>query len=450
MSRQFARLIAASVSVAALALGGCSSHRQLATQAVSFNLAVEKAQNEMLLLNVIRAKDRLPMYMTGISSLSGNVQTTLTTSLGGSYSRTRGHVPAGLDTLARGLTPSATGTLSTNPNFTLAVLDTQEFMRGFLSPIGKDTLAYYWNQGWPQELLLNLLVQRVVIEAKDRPPLVFDNHPDSDDPNLGNVKSFGCWLRDFLARDPQIEEVQVIEDLGPQLSRGEVNDVAKLVQIAKEGMLIRKVNPDKEVYQLQRQRTDLRFKLRPRSGNAGRGPECDAALSSYLPETPAAEPKSDQTSQQRQQYDQSLQDKGKVGVTLAGSTTITFVLRSPEALMYYLGELMRVANRQASPKMPYVCIQGRFQPVFVALPTGRCEDGLLEADSGRGRYSVPPASLPGFGGASAPCEKGELRIEDAQCEGGRSMQALRLVSQIMSLQKSAKDLPSTATVRLID
>ena len=76
MSQRIMRLGFAAVSSLLIVSGfsGCSSHRQLATQDVDFNLTVEKAQNEMLLLNVIRAKDRLPMYMTGIVlmlSLSG-------------------------------------------------------------------------------------------------------------------------------------------------------------------------------------------------------------------------------------------------------------------------------------------------------------------------------------------------------------------------------------------
>jgi hypothetical protein len=87
------------------------------------------------------------------------------------------------------------------------------------------------------------------------------------------------------------------------------------------------------------------------------------------------------------------------------------------------------------------------QPLFVALPAGLCKETLLEADTGRGGFSVPSGQV----GALAPCEEGESRLEDAtKCEPGRSMQSLRLLSQLMSLQKSAKDLPSTAVVRVIN
>ncbi len=132
---------------------------------------------------------------------------------------------------------------------------------------------------------------------------------------------------------------------------------------------------------------------------------------------------------------------------------ITFVLRSPEALVYYLGELARLANRTDSPKVPYVCIQGSDQPLFVALPAGRCEeDPLLEVDSGRGKLRRASASR-GRLRSPSPVKratKGRSDSKPVQCESGRSMHALNLLSQLMSLHKSAKDLPSTAVVRVID
>lgn len=456
MSRRFAHLVVITMSILALALAGCSAHRQLATQAVGFNLTVEKAQNEMLLLNVLRAKDRLPMYVTGISSLNGNFQTTLTSGLGASLSRVRGHVPSGTDSITRGVAPSASAILSANPSFSLAVLDTQEFMKGFLSPIEKSTLAYYWDQGWRPELLLYLLVQRVEIEVNgaEKRTFVFENYPDSAQQDLTKLKGFGCWLHEFLAQKPRIVEVTIPENVGPPLSKDSVSDVMKLMQVAKEGFLLKGV--DKDTYQLQRLRTDLRFTLEePSQDGLTWISSCSAPLE---PEKPTGEPKNPMSPQQYYQFLAGA--KTKMGVTVtqqaapatAPTLAITFVLRSPEALVYYLGELARVANRPDSPKVPYVCIQGRYQPLFVALPAGRCEAPLLEVDSGRGSFAVPPASAAGTGNAlfCGEGDEGKIRFEDVQCESGRSLHALNLLSQLMSLHKSAKDLPSTAVVRVIE
>jgi hypothetical protein len=413
-------------SVAVLTLTACSTHRQLATQAVDFNLTVEKAQNEMLLLNVIRAKDRLPLYVTGISGLTGSVETSFTAGLTGTYTgekeTTRSSTPSTVSILSRAYTPSLGATVTADPTFTLAVLDTQEFMRGFLEPLGKETLAYYWSQGWPPELLVYLLVQRVEVSEAGKPPVVLRNHPDSADPDLADLKSFAEWVhRDFLAYSPEIEEVSTPVNIGPELAEAEVANLNDLVEMAKEGLVLEKVEGE-DRYQLQKQGKDLRFRLTSDPGAT------------------TEEPK------EKQQYFQSLAHKPeKVGVSGIRSKSITFVLRSPEAVLYYLGELMRVANRK-DPLVALLCIQGRFQPLFLALPAGVCSETLVDADTGRERFSIPPTDL---GASVETCDTGALRLEKPTCESGRSMQAMGLLGQLISLQKSAKDLPSTGLVRVV-
>ena len=97
-----------------------------------------------------------------------DIQTSLSAGLGGSYSRVLHPVEnRAADSLTRALSPSVGATVSANPTYSLAVLDTQEFMRGFLSPLGKSLLAYYWNQGWPREFLIYLMVERVEIAKAD-------------------------------------------------------------------------------------------------------------------------------------------------------------------------------------------------------------------------------------------------------------------------------------------
>ncbi|HEX4965655.1 MAG TPA: hypothetical protein VF173_32895 [Thermoanaerobaculia bacterium] len=439
MSQRIPRLVFAAVS-GLLAFGGCSSHRQLATQAVDFNLTVEKAQNEMLLLNVIRAKDRLPMYMTGIASLSGNFQTSFSTGTGLSYSHSA-------STMTRGATASASATLSANPSFSLAVLDTQEFMRGFLNPINLDMLGYYWSQEWPRPLLLYLLVQRAEIESPAG-TLVLRNYPDSTDAGLGELTRFGCAVRDFLARNPGLKTKTFLDDVGPQLPETAVSDVAKLIQISQGGFQLGKGSAP-GTYQLKRTRTEQHFTLEDKPAfhpSSGCG---DADLISILTKPTGAGAKAEGSPAAPETYQDSAA-AGKIRVTLGDSkTTLTLVLRSPEALLYYLGELTRVANRKESPKIPYVCIQHRFQPLFVALPAGRCQGSQVVADAGKGRFSVPAVSDDGL--TEGKCDDGDIRLEDANhCEAGRSMHTLRLLSQILSMQKSAKDLPSTGVVRLLN
>lgn len=211
--------------------------------------------------------------------------------------------------------------------------------------------------------------------------------------------------------------------IGPELPASEVTNLERLIAVAKEGLSVTKADPKGERYQLQRQQTDFRFRL-------------------------AKEPAPAAESADKREYNRNVaQENQKVAVTQIGTETVTFVLRSPEALIYYLGELARLENRETEPLTPYICIQGQFQPLFVALPEGTCGDTLVDADTGREKYSIPPTKL---ANVTDNCERGSLALRKPECEGGRSMQALRLLNQIISLQKSAKDNPSTALVRVID
>ena len=136
-----------------------------------------------------------------------------------------------------------------------------------------------------------------------------------------------------------------------------------------------------------------------------------------------------------------------MGVEGQTNQETTFVLRSPEALLYYLGQLSRMEKPldDRLARTALVCVQGRFQPLFVALPESSCEGEILSVDAGKGRFLIPAGSS-----AKSDCKNGTLEITGEKvCQAGRSMQALRLLGQLMALQKSAKDLPATATVRVV-
>ncbi|HEX4495736.1 MAG TPA: hypothetical protein VIE43_08720 [Thermoanaerobaculia bacterium] len=429
--------------MATVALSGCTVHQRLATQAVNFNLAVEKAQNEMLLLNVIRAQDRMPMYLTGMSGLTGNVQTTFGATAGGSYSRARGGaVGMAMDTLTRGYMPSATASESENPTYTLTVLDNQEFMRGFMSPLGKDLFAYYWNQGWPPSALLYLLVERIEIERKDAEPVVLENYPESMDLSLAKMSSFGDWIQTFLARNPKpkITQVSVLEKIGPPIPDEQLLDIEKLVKFSKEQLVLAPCMAKPNRHRLERQHADFGFTASPQ------GP--------VTPEDPCKEESDGAGSSANASQ---LAEKKERMVTKVDDSTVTFILRSPEALLYYLGELARVANREKAPTVPEVCIQHHFQPLFVAYPDKTCPNALLSAESARGIYSIPAVEPDP---QDDKCDEGKLRLTPQPdekkpdfrapvCVAGRSMQSFRLLTQVMSLQKSAKDNPSPALVRVI-
>ncbi|MEP6342903.1 MAG: hypothetical protein ABJ275_06260 [Maricaulaceae bacterium] len=143
--------------------------------AVHFNKVASDTNNELILLNILRAKNRQPLYYSTISELRGvlsyggsvGVGSTLN-SQGLSSSAAQFSRPNIADTItettSRGLdvfTPNAAINVSSNPSFNYEILDTQEFYRGITTSIPTEIVANYLEQGWGDQLLAALLIENV-------------------------------------------------------------------------------------------------------------------------------------------------------------------------------------------------------------------------------------------------------------------------------------------------
>ncbi len=145
----------------------CAFSRRIASDAVDYNKSVESAQNKVLLLNVVRASLGRPVYFTDFSQIRGNLK-------GGFDGELK--TPFGGDAKNDCLATSK-GSYASNPTFDLAVLASEEFMRGISTPITPDTFQYFLSQGWSRKLLLLLLSSRcslrTAIRSWSRSSLVF-------------------------------------------------------------------------------------------------------------------------------------------------------------------------------------------------------------------------------------------------------------------------------------
>ena len=106
---------------AALLSPGCSLGRDIARHSVDYNTTVERATDSVLLLNVLRARDRVPLHFSAIGAIHGS----LGLSAGFGYDLTGASV--------NGTLPAILG--STSPSFDIGPLDRQEFARGISRPI---------------------------------------------------------------------------------------------------------------------------------------------------------------------------------------------------------------------------------------------------------------------------------------------------------------------------
>src|SRR5262245_41581288 len=136
------------VALCSLTLVSCSFSRAIQQNVVDFNYAVAKSQNELLLLNVLRAMERQPRYFTSLTQIRGSLNSSVRV----------GFIIRFVNDAAQPYFVSPEGALSSSPSFDVAILDSEKFMRGIMRPIAAELFKYYWDQGWPQELLFYLLV----------------------------------------------------------------------------------------------------------------------------------------------------------------------------------------------------------------------------------------------------------------------------------------------------
>jgi hypothetical protein len=205
-------------------LSSCALEGVVQRQTVEYNTAAAGMADQLTLLNIVRAKEDLPIFYTSISRLSGSavvmasagfngqlktqsptdmsstttgvpdtvtksVTTTTGTMTGSSTSTAAGATSTGTTagsstSLANAVStvtgptvtnlmshavtsggdiymPSVGGQIMGGPSFDINILDTQLFYQGILAEIPFSTIDNYIDQGYDNQLLLWLLVDRI-------------------------------------------------------------------------------------------------------------------------------------------------------------------------------------------------------------------------------------------------------------------------------------------------
>lgn len=449
------RRCAVFIIIAALSsLSGCASKNAFVTQSMKANLSLEEAHNQILLLNVMRAAYRRPMYFSTITEFNGPIgQGFATGSLGLAF-------------MPYDAAPNITPAIQFTPDrasFKVAPLDNQEFVAGFTTPIKLATFDYFWQQRWPPELLLALMVDHVSVskvnsgKPKGEPFKVFENYPGSKEKydefvHLVHVlASVGCQLKVSTAieQDPMV---------GPLLNAANLLKLDQRILAVKEGILLHREDPPgpSETYSLRLARKTSGLVVKP---------TCLDSLDS------AQKRIDDQSSKLYKNMSTFLEQTKELPIQVFSSTepstpasrdasklvgapqavggcdkdciVLNIGFRSPQSIVYYLGELARTQIFGTEP-----CISGAI------TPEDKCEKYAPTIRMRGKEYEILPIAVTN----ESTTTRGDLGVEyfgkyysirTLADKPDRSMQALSLVSLLIGLQKKASDLPTSSTVRLI-
>ncbi len=409
--RGFRRLL---VVVVATLLPACSFPGNVSEQTARYMTEVAESANQELLLNIVRASLRHPMHFTALTQLrgGGTIQGT------GSLS-----FPFGRETRNPFIfTPGLT--FSNAPTFDLGVLSSKEFINGMLTPIPAQTVDYYLNRNYPDEMLWHLFIEQ--IDVDDRP---HNNHP-IDATKFGE---FTRVLKDLLncglstARSP--DETK----FGPPLAESEVRSLKYLTEVAAGGLVLSKQNDGQ--YQLLRRKQEARYCFKDDLGN-------EKALCVAKRGAPKADVEALTTNATGTLGREARIEFGTAGTTSAACKirpkSVTLYARSTEGIIAYLGEIVRSQTRSDGPHLPILNLgddnRPEWKPIFIVRTDFTPEKDLTAGRNlttveylGR-KYAVP---------LDHPSED-------------RSAQIMGLVTLLMSQFRSSSDLPKTGAVTVVN
>lgn len=215
----------------AFGLGGCTVVDEFSGRAVQYNLEAEQAQDQDLLLNIVRASERRPLEFTGVQSVSG----TASASGSGTLTFPFGHRPRpSPNSLA--LTEGVSG----GPTFAVAVLDTQDFFEGILAPIPLQSVDFYLKEGYPPPLVFDLFVGTVILSqtAGNATHRVEIRNAVDSDPSALRFQLVASYLLNLgLATEPQAQSTSY----GPLLTGAEASEIGMLARAATAGLDVKQV-----------------------------------------------------------------------------------------------------------------------------------------------------------------------------------------------------------------
>jgi hypothetical protein len=487
-------------ALVALILSSCGLVDNFSGRAVNFNLVAEQAQQQELLLNIVRASLNRPMQFTTLSSITGTASESANSTLSLPFGPP-GHRPP------KTLSPDVfgfSGTISGGPTFTVPVLDTQEFYQGELKPLSGQEYRFFLDEGITPSVLFYMFVDTIELKvAGTNPAQTFTFHSYvADDFDNDQYETVADYL---LALGLSIEQVHHNQAVGPPLDAKQLQNLGDIARLTSAGLHIATVireKPDAKTgqaaaaphekmgrkpgeakgsghYQIEKNMTVYRPCLSPPPGATA-----TAVIDKSL--LCGSEDKNDTSEQQatvlsrtggfvapdlaarvakvRAAYIAKLDSKGQGAIASQikalpplppdAKLQVRLYMRSPEAILHFLGS---VVARQLYPSFdaPRV-IRVKIGEPYLPYPITPCpstNDPNAPGDVAPGfrcdnLFVLTPA-YSGEAPLSVDYDGKSYSVPANDRVSGRTMRMLDLIKQIMALHTSAKELPASNVLNII-
>jgi hypothetical protein len=137
-----------------LALSGCATTTRLDNVVMAYDETAADTVSKLLLVNIARAHQNLPMHFTGISSILATYKVTFAGGIGPAATGELGWLPV----------PQLSGSTEQNPTVSITPMQGDEFTQRLLTPFQEQKLTLLLRQGYDVDALLRLLGAEVHLE----------------------------------------------------------------------------------------------------------------------------------------------------------------------------------------------------------------------------------------------------------------------------------------------
>ncbi|HEY4848387.1 MAG TPA: hypothetical protein VIH87_11520 [Methylocella sp.] len=212
-------------------LGGCAVVDQYGSRAIEYNEQTQTSKSSTILLNILRSAYHEPLQFTDVSTVTGTASAQAGINAAIPF-RIGGAKFTGPNILS--LNPSAS--MSGGPQFSVANLNTQEFYRGIQSSVDSTIIFNYVDSGINLRVLLPLLISDIEIDnSHTNKKAVIHNSGSSE-----SYRTFLEAMGDLIDHGLTVAKAVKPPDktFGPRLTKEEVSDpklLSALVQVIGAG-----------------------------------------------------------------------------------------------------------------------------------------------------------------------------------------------------------------------
>ena len=429
-----------------LAFTSCSFQNRAQRINVDYNKTIEGITNELTLLNILRAKEGMPLHYTSVQRLSGSI--TLKAAAGfnaqikaniptDTTSTTTAVAPAGTtltDVVSRAVLsgghiymPSIGTEVNTGPSFDVSILDSQAFYQGILASVPVATVNNFLLQGFDSKRLISLLAARIELRLKkDKPPgfskpkgalLSTLSNDDEDRTDDSFTKFIACYTfsgANAKPADTAIAPMSRVTDTRERRSLT-MQDLALLdgAKLVLSGPISDDPSHDRTIMVMRPAEKQHVLQLSRASTCPDQEQIINGKAVTLSPEPPAESPYVGSG-----QVEVLADDRSR---TILVDADIAVIFRSPEGVIQFLGRCLQTAQAQDGR---ILCKAG--DEVLFALRQGSAPDALISSRVLGERYYV------------------------ANDEYRRAtMEVIALIERLINLQKSATDRPVTIPVQVV-